>query len=515
LSKRALISVSDKTGLDLLGRGLAALGYEIVSTGGTAKALTDLGVTVTTVSDVTGFPEILDGRVKTLHPKIHGGILAKDTQAHMKQLEDMGIAPIDLLAVNLYPFRQVAVKKETRLAEAVEQIDIGGPAMIRAAAKNHERVLVLVSPEQYAPVLQALQETGNIAREQRLKLAAQACAHIAEYDAYIACYLADHAGGDLLGLPQQFTITGTKVTDLRYGENPHQRAALYRWSGPQGEGGVSSARQIRGKALSYNNIVDIESAWKVASEFAEPAATIIKHTNPCGTALGTDIANAYTRALDADPVSAFGGIIGLNQTVDKKAASLIVKTFMEAVVAPGYTEEALETLFVRKNLRILEINPSTAPMETSVWIEPVSGGFLIQDMDVGRESGDMWRVVTKKGPDQALLDEMMFAWRIVKHIKSNGIVVTKDKASVGIGSGQTNRVGAVKIALEQAGGKSRNAVLASDAFFPFGDSVEMAAKYGISAIIQPGGSIRDQESIEKADEQGMVMVFTDIRHFKH
>jgi phosphoribosylaminoimidazolecarboxamide formyltransferase/IMP cyclohydrolase len=433
----------------------------------------------------------------------------------MKQLKDMGIAPIDLLAVNLYPFRQAAAKKETRPEEAAEQIDIGGPAMIRAAAKNYERVLVLVSPEQYAPVLRALQETGDAAREQRLELAAQAFAHIAEYDAYIARYLADHARGGAVGLPRQFAITGTKVTDLRYGENPHQKAALYRWHGPLGEGGVSNARQIQGKALSYNNIVDIESAWKVASEFTEPAATIIKHTNPCGTALGTDIANAYTRALDADPVSAFGGIIGLNQTVDKKAASLIVKTFMEAVVAPGYTEEALETLVVRKNLRILEMASSLVQMETSVWIEPVSGGFLIQDLDVAHESGDMWRVMTKKSPDQALLDEMLFAWRIVKHIKSNGIVVTKDKASVGIGSGQTNRVGAVKIALEQAGEKARNAVLASDAFFPFGDSVEMAAKYGISAIVQPGGSIRDQESIERADAQGMAMVFTDIRHFKH
>jgi phosphoribosylaminoimidazolecarboxamide formyltransferase/IMP cyclohydrolase len=389
--------------------------------------------------------------------------------------------------------------------------------MIRAAAKNHERALVLVEPEQYEPILKALRETGEVSREERLRLAARAFAHTAEYDAYIADYLAARIAGvdhSAAGSPELFAVTGIKRMDLRYGENPHQKAALYRWRGALGEGGVSNARQIQGKELSYNNIVDIESAWKVAFEFTEPAATIIKHTNPCGTALGTDIANAYTRALDADPVSAFGGIVGLNQPVDKKAASLIVKTFMEAVVAPGYTEEALETLMVRKNLRILEIKP-TSPGGAPVWIEPVSGGFLIQDMDMIRESGDALRVVTQKKPDQALLDERLFAWRIVKHIKSNAIAVTKGKASVGIGSGQTNRVGAVKIALEQAGDKARNAILASDAFFPFGDSVELAAKYGISAIIQPGGSIRDQESIEKADEHGIIMVFTGVRHFRH
>jgi phosphoribosylaminoimidazolecarboxamide formyltransferase/IMP cyclohydrolase len=519
LKKRALVSVSDKTGLDVLGRGLMELGYEILSTGGTAKALTDLGVPVTKVSDVTGFPEILDGRVKTLHPKIHGGLLAKNTPDHQAQLKEMGIDPIDFLAVNLYPFQATVAKENVLLEEAVEQIDIGGPSMIRSSAKNHERVVVLVSPEQYVPVLEALKAHGDISPEERRGLAAQAFAHTAEYDGYISAFLAARVKAGSAESretrPDQLILSGTKVMDLRYGENPHQKAAMYRWQGPLGEGGVCGARQLQGKELSYNNIVDVESAWKVVCEFPEPAAVIVKHTNPCGAALGTDIANAYTRALDADPVSAYGGIIGLNRTVDRQTASLIVKTFMEAVAAPGYTEEALEILSAKGNLRLLEVENRPEAAAGSFWIEPVSGGFLIQDLDVARETSEGFRVATRKKPTPEMMEELLFAWRVVKHVKSNAIALVKGKCSVGVGAGQTNRVGAVKIALEQAGEKARGAVMASDAFFPFGDSVELAAQYGIAAVIQPGGSLRDQESIDKADEQGMVMVFTDIRHFKH
>jgi phosphoribosylaminoimidazolecarboxamide formyltransferase/IMP cyclohydrolase len=519
LKKRALVSVSDKTGLDVLGRGLTELGYEILSTGGTARALAELGIPVTKVSDATGFPEILDGRVKTLHPKIHGGILAKNTPEHLAQLKEMEITPIDFLAVNLYPFQATIAKENVRLEEAVEQIDIGGPSMIRSAAKNHERVIVLVSPAQYAPVLEALKAGGDIPLEERRGLAAKAFAHTAEYDGCIADFLANYGGADASEArgkkPDQLILAGTKLMDLRYGENPHQKAALYRWQGPRGEGGVCGARQLQGKELSYNNIVDLESAWKVACEFPEPAAAIIKHTNPCGIALGTDIADAYARALDADPVSAFGGVIGLNRTADRQTAEQIVKTFMEAVAAPGYTAEALEILKAKENLRLLRIEDRSEAAAKAFWIEPVSGGFLIQDLDAAREDAEAFRVVSKKKPDPETLEELLFAWRVVKHVKSNAIVLTRGKCSAGVGPGQTNRVGAVKIALEQAGEKARGAVLASDAFFPFGDSVELAAQYGVAAVIQPGGSLRDQESVDKADEHGMVMVFTDIRHFRH
>jgi phosphoribosylaminoimidazolecarboxamide formyltransferase/IMP cyclohydrolase len=519
LKKRALISVSDKTGLDVLGRGLTELGYEIVSTGGTAKALAELGVPVTAVSEVTGFPEMLDGRVKTLHPKIHGGILAKNTAEHRAQLTEAGIAPIDLVAVNLYPFQATVAKENVLLEDAVEQIDIGGPSMIRSAAKNHDRVIVLVSPEQYTPVLDALKARGDISPEERRGLAAKAFAHTAEYDGYISAYLAAYTGGASAetreAQPDQLILSGTKIMDLRYGENPHQKAAMYRWQGPMGEVGVCGARQLQGKELSYNNIVDVESAWKLACEFSEPAAVIVKHTNPCGVALGKDAADAYTRALDADPVSAFGGIIGLNRTVDRQAAVLIVKTFMEAVAAPGYTEEALEILSAKGNLRLLRIEERAETVGQSFWIEPVSGGFLIQDLDAIRENPETFRVATREKPAPEMLEELLFAWRVVKHVKSNAIVLTKGKCSVGVGPGQTNRVGAVKIALEQAGEKARGAVLASDAFFPFGDSVELAAQHGVAAVIQPGGSLRDQESVDKADEHGLIMVLTDIRHFKH
>jgi phosphoribosylaminoimidazolecarboxamide formyltransferase/IMP cyclohydrolase len=471
------------------------------------------------VSEVTGFPEILDGRVKTLHPKIHGGLLAKATPAHQAQLKEMNIEPIDLVAVNLYPFQATVAKENVLLEEAVEQIDIGGPSMIRSAAKNHERVIVMVSPEQYAPVLEAIKSKGDISPEERRSLAAAAFAHTAEYDGCISTFLAGRVKDSAAGLrevrPDQLILAGAKVMDLRYGENPHQKAAMYRWQGALGEGGVCGARQLQGKELSYNNIVDVEAAWKVACEFPEPAAVIIKHTNPCGVALGTDVANAYTRALDADPVSAFGGIIGLNRTVDRQAASLIVKTFMEAVAAPGYTEEALEILNVKGNLRLLQIEDHSGTAVNPFWIEPVSGGFLIQDLDVTRETAGGFRVATRKQPTPEMMEELLFAWRVVKHVKSNAIVLAKGNCTLGVGAGQTNRVGAVKIALEQAGEKARGAVMASDAFFPFGDSVELAAQYGVSAVIQPGGSLRDQESIDKADGYGMVMVFTDIRHFKH
>lgn len=507
MAKRALISVSNKEGVIEFARGLERLGYEIISTGGTFQVLQEAGVKVTKVAGVTGFPEILDGRVKTLHPAIHGGILARRTPDHLHQLEENNITPIDIVAVNLYPFRETVSRPGVTLEEAIENIDIGGPAMVRAAAKNHQNVIVVVKPANYASVLKELESKGDLAPEFRLRLAMEAFSHTAAYDAMISSYL---AGLLNVQFPDVLSLAGEKVYELRYGENPHQKAAFYRQA--LAGTGLPNARQLNGKELSYNNIIDTEAAWALVREFDEPACVIIKHTNPCGTALGSSLAEAYERAFAADPVSAFGGIIALNRKVDVETAGKITGPFMEVVIAPDYDAEALEILRTKKNLRVLSL-PLTGAADLQV--KSVEGGFVVQEMDRHRLRTEDLTVVTARQPSGEELRELFFAWKVVKHVKSNAIVVAKDGMTLGVGAGQMNRVGAARLALEQAGEKAAGAVLASDAFFPFKDTVELAARYGITAIIQPGGSIRDEESIEECNRHGIAMVFTGIRHFKH
>ena len=509
--KRALISVSNKTGIEKFAKELVALGFEIVSTGGTSKALKENGVPVIGISEVTGFPEILEGRVKTLHPNIHSGILAKGTPEHMAVLAEHGIKAIDLVVVNLYPFQETIAKKDVTLDEAIEKIDIGGPSMVRAAAKNHARVAVVVNPKHYDEIIAELKDKGEISLETRQKLALEAFQHTAQYDAAISQYLTKAWNAETFA--DETAFGGAKIQSLRYGENPHQKAAFYKMGKPQ-SGTLANAKQLNGKELSYNNIVDVDAAWQLVCEFTDkPAAVIIKHTNPCGAALGESLQEAYERALAADPVSAFGGIIALNRVVDKGTASKIIETFMEAVIAPAFDDEAVEVLKAKKNLRLLAVGEPEG--ESELWIEKISGGFLLQERDNHRLNLDEVKVVTKKAPSEDELQELTFAWNIVKHVKSNAIVVTKDKQTLGVGAGQMNRVGSVKIALEEAGEKSVGAVLASDAFFPFSDSIETAHKAGITAIIQPGGSVRDEEVIEACDKYGIAMIFTGIRHFRH
>lgn len=509
--KRALLSVSDKTGLVDFARQLHELGIEIISTGGTMKALREAGIPVIYVSDVTGFPEIMDGRVKTLNPLIHGGILAiRDNEDHVAAMEKHNIGAIDMVVVNLYPFRQTIAKPDATLNDAIENIDIGGPAMIRAAAKNFNYVTVVVNPARYEVVIAAVQQQGSVSPELRMALAQEAYGHTAEYDACISRYLAAQAGEQLF--PEKLHLVYEKVENLRYGENPHQQAAFYKESGACSQG-IAHARQLHGKELSFNNIVDLEAAWAIVSDFEQPAAAIIKHTNPCGTGIGTTIAEAYDKAYTADPLSAFGGIVAVNRLVDKEAADKMSTLFLEAVIAPSFAPDAFAILTRKKNLRLLE---AAAPAKSDdVDIKKISGGLLMQQMDRVVEQPEGYRVVTKRQPTESEWQQLYFSWKVVKHVKSNAIVVANDDKTLGVGAGQMNRVGAAAIALEQAGEQAKGAVLASDAFFPFGDTVEAAAKAGITAIIQPGGSVRDEESIVAADKYGIAMVFTSIRHFKH
>ncbi|HZJ84379.1 MAG TPA: bifunctional phosphoribosylaminoimidazolecarboxamide formyltransferase/IMP cyclohydrolase [Syntrophomonadaceae bacterium] len=504
---RVLISVSNKDGIVDFARGLEGLGYEIISTGGTFKVLKENGVKVKQVADVTGFPEILDGRVKTLHPFIHGGILAKRNSEHLAELEQNQISPIDMVVVNLYPFRETISKAEVALADAIENIDIGGPTMIRAAAKNFENVLVVVNPAKYEAILQELNENQKVSDDTRLALALEAFSHTAAYDAMISSYLADLKG---VQFPENMVLAGEKVYDLRYGENPHQKASFYKLAQP----GLSlaDAKQHNGKELSYNNIIDTQAAWDLVKEFDQPACVIVKHTNPCGVAKGKTIEEAYEKAFAADPVSAFGGIIAFNRPVDKVTAQKASEPFMEVIIAPGYDEGAIEVMQVKKNLRVLELELKQSAQGL---VKSVEGGFVVQESDTGQVLPEDLQVVTKVKPTAEEIDELLFALKIVKHVKSNAIVVTKDGQSVGVGAGQMNRVGSARIALEHGGDKCQGAVLASDAFFPFKDTVEIAAPYGIKAIIQPGGSVRDAESIAECDEKGIAMVFIGMRHFKH
>lgn len=504
--KRALISVSNKEGVVDFSRGLADLGYEIISTGGTYQTIKDAGIPVRKVADITGFPEILDGRVKTLHPKIHGGILARRTQEHLAELQANQITPIDIVAVNLYPFRETVARPGVTLEDAVENIDIGGPAMVRAAAKNHQHVVIVVNPARYEDILGELRSSGTVSQDTRFKLACEAFTHTAAYDSMISSYLSGLTGekfGDIV------VIGGEKVYDLRYGENPHQQAAFYRFLTPGS--GLPDARQLNGKELSYNNIVDTQAAWDLVCEFDKPACVIIKHTNPCGAAVAANLEEAFVKAFAADSLSAFGGIIALNRKVDANTARKMAEPFMEVIIAPDYEDEALEILRAKKNLRVLSLPLA----DNKGWrLRTVQGGFIVQDDDTDPKELPL-QVVTTAQPKPEQMDDLAFAWKVVKHVKSNAIVVVKDGVSVGVGAGQMNRVGSAKIALEQAGEKGKGAVLASDAFFPFKDTVELAAQYGITAIIQPGGSVRDQESIDECNQKDIAMIFTGIRHFRH
>lgn len=505
--KRALISVSDKTGVVEFARGLSALGFEIISTGGTYNTLQEAGVDVRKVADITGFPEILDGRVKTLHPRIHGGILARRTADHLAQLAEHDITAIDLVAVNLYPFRQTVAKPGVTLEEAIENIDIGGPSMVRSAAKNHADVIVVVKPERYGDILKTLQDNGNLDLNFRRQLAQEAFGHTAAYDAMISNYL---AGITDTPFPDNFVLAGEKVYELRYGENPHQKACFYR--DMSSSVGLADARQLNGKELSYNNIIDTQAAWQLVKEFKQPACVIIKHTNPCGTAVADTVGEAYDKAFGADPVSAFGGIIAFNRELDEKTASKVAEPFMEVIIAPSYAPKALEILQAKKNLRLLELPLN---YNQDVQVRTVEGGLVVQDSDLEELDVNKLQVVAGPEPSEAVMADLLFAWKVVKHVKSNAIVLAGNQVTLGVGAGQMNRVGSAKIALEQAGDKARGAVMASDAFFPFKDTVELAAQFGVTAIIQPGGSVRDEESIQACQEHNITMIFTGVRHFKH
>ncbi|MDA3130400.1 bifunctional phosphoribosylaminoimidazolecarboxamide formyltransferase/IMP cyclohydrolase [Aliibacillus thermotolerans] len=509
--KRALISVSNKEGIVVFAKELEARGIEIISTGGTSQMLADNGVRVTGISEVTGFPEILDGRVKTLHPNIHGGLLAiRDNESHMSELEKQAIQPIDLVVVNLYPFKETIEKPDTDFQDAIENIDIGGPSMLRAAAKNHAYVTVVTDPNDYELILQEIDAKGEVQTETRRRLAAKVFRHTAAYDALVAQYLTDQVGEEY---PETYTITYEKKQDLRYGENPHQKAAFYREPiGPISS--IANAMQLHGKELSYNNINDAESALSIVKEFQAPAAVAVKHTNPCGVGTGETLLEAYEKAYEADPVSIFGGIVALNREVDQQTAEKMKEIFLEIIIAPSFSQEALDLLMEKKNLRLLTVSFSEEDSFRSK-ITSIHGGALVQEEDrKGFLDADI-RVVTKREPTEQEWEDLKLAWKVVKHVKSNAIVLAKEDKTVGVGAGQMNRVGAAKIAIEQAGEKAKGSALGSDAFFPMKDTVEEAGKAGVTAIIQPGGSIRDEESIEKANELGIAMVFTGMRHFKH
>ncbi|MBR6739737.1 MAG: bifunctional phosphoribosylaminoimidazolecarboxamide formyltransferase/IMP cyclohydrolase [Clostridia bacterium] len=511
--RRAIISVSDKTGIVEFSKEIAALGFEILSTGGTAKTLTEAGIAVTNVSDVTGFPECLDGRVKTLHPMIHAGILAmRSNQEHMDTLKTLGVEPIDLVVINLYPFKATVKKPEVTLEDAIENIDIGGPTMLRAAAKNWQDVAVVVDPADYATVIDGFKK-GEVAREDKFKLALKVFEHTAAYDSLISSWLRKQIGG---GMPEKLSLTFEKVQSLRYGENPHQSAAFY--AEPLNtEGTLAAAKQLHGKELSFNNINDTNGAIDLLKEFeGQPCVVAVKHANPCGVGTGNNIYEAYTKAHDADPVSIYGGIVAANCEIDAATASEIAKIFIEVVVAPSFSAEAVEILTKKPNIRLLELpGVGNKPAAGRVDIKKVGGGLLVQDYDYPDLNMDELKVVTDRAPTEAELKAMLFGWKVVKHVKSNAIVLCKEDRTTGVGPGQMNRVGAADIAIKGAGAEAAGSVLASDAFFPFDDSVEQAHAAGVTAIIQPGGSIRDQDSIDKCNKYGIAMVFTGMRHFKH
>lgn len=515
--KRALLSVSDKTGLLDLAGFLAGSGVEMISTGGTYHTIKDAGLPATYISEVTGFPEILDGRVKTLHPKIHGGLLAiRDSEEHCRQLASEQIETIDLVVVNLYPFAATIAKPNVTLEDAIENIDIGGPSMLRSAAKNHRFVTVVVDPSDYEGLMAEMKaNNGETTLKFRQKCALKVFNTTALYDSMIFNYLNSKYGTGADGYPDLLQLSYVKKQSLRYGENPHQKAAFYQET-PILPGTITSAKQLHGKELSFNNINDANAAVELVKEFTEPAVVAVKHANPCGVGIGKDGFEAYRKAYESDPMSIFGGIVAFNREVDLKSAAAMGELFLEIIIAPSFAPEAFDLLAKKKNLRLLEL-PELGETQPAPGfdLKKVAGGLLIQETDTVKSNPAEWKVVTKKQPTLAELAELQFGWQVVKHVKSNAIVLTKDFGTVGIGPGQTNRVGAARIAIGQAGAKAKGACLASDAFFPMPDTVEEAAKAGVTAIIQPGGSIKDQESIDMADKLGLAMIFTGVRHFKH
>lgn len=515
---KALISVSDKTGVVEFAKGLVALGWEILSTSGTMKLLKESGVPVTSVSDVTGFPEICDGRVKTLHPKIHGALLARrDVPEHMKELKDNGIDTIDLVCVNLYPFRETIAKPDVTMEDAVEHIDIGGPSMLRSAAKNWESVTVVCNPADYETILSEIKADGNTTRETRLKLSAKAYTHTAEYDMAISTYMRAQAG-----LPEKLFLEYDMKQELRYGENPHQEAKFFA-STVKEPFSLATAEQLNGKELSYNNIQDANATLNIAREFDEPFCVGVKHMNPCGSATGKTIAEAWKKAYEADKTSIFGGIVAANREIDLETAQMLKPIFLEIVMAPSFAPDALELLCTKKNLRVLKVDMTKDNVVRKQYVS-MNGGMLVQDRDINTKPVSADQCVTEAKPTAGQLEDLEFAWKIVKHVKSNAIVVAKNGMTYGVGAGQMNRIGSAEIALKQAQntlkeeGKdimAEGLVLASDGFFPFNDCVALAAEYGIKAIVQPGGSIRDEDSVKLANEKGITMLFTGERHFKH
>lgn len=513
----ALISVSDKGGICDFARELHRKRWKIISTGGTAALLADDGLPVKKVSEVTDFPEILGGRVKTLHPRIHGGILARrEQQEHCREIEMHNIDYIDMVVVNLYPFVQTISREGVTLEEAIENIDIGGPTMVRAAAKNYRDVIVVVNPERYRDVLMDLDRYGDASPELRFALSVEAFSHTAEYDSFISGYLS-RCEGKKGFFPHRQTMPFLKKQDLRYGENPQQKAAFYIDAGGAARGNtIASARQWQGKELSFNNINDLDAAWGLVQEFEDIAVVAVKHANPCGVGGGEDVAEAYRRAHDADPVSIFGGIVAVNREVDEDAARMMAEIFLEVVVAPSFTPEALEVFKQNPGVRLLTIPPGNFIQHGPIMdYKKVSGGLLVQEKDTAAIESRDWKTVTGSVPTSGEREALVFNLKVAKHVKSNAIVIGTGKQTLGIGAGQMSRIGAARIALEQAGKKAAGAVMASDAFFPFPDTVEEAAKAGIKAIVQPGGSLKDRESIEACNKHGIAMVFTGRRYFKH
>ena len=515
---RALFSVSDKTGVVEFARELQSLGWEIIATGGTMKLLQEAGLKIINISEVTGFPEICDGRVKTLHPKVHGGLLGRrDLQSHIDQLKENGIEFIDMVCVNLYPFKQTIAKPDVTMEDAIENIDIGGPSMLRSAAKNWSAVTVVCNPDNYPLVINEIKENGNTTKETRLRLSAEAYTHTAEYDIMIATYMRKAAG-----LNEKLFLEYDLKQSLRYGENSHQSAKFYA-SAERVPYSLATAEQLNGKELSYNNIQDANAALNIVREFDAPFCVGLKHMNPCGAAIGTDVVDAWKRAYEADKVSIFGGIVATNREINEEAAQLMKPIFLEIIMAPSFTPEALEVLRTKKNLRLLKVDMSKSD-KTQMQYVSMNGGLLAQEQDLVTKTVEEGMCVTVARPTKEQLIDLDFAWRIVKHVKSNAIVVVKDGATLGVGAGQMNRVGSAHIALEQAAAalkesgkdiQKEGVVLGSDGFFPFDDTVSLAAGFGVKAIVQPGGSVRDEDSVKKADECGITMLMTGMRHFKH
>ena len=522
--KRALISVFDKTHLIPFCRFLRDMGVEIISTGGTARALAEKGIEFIPISDVTGFPEMLDGRVKTLHPKIHGGLLAlRENEAHMKTISEHGIEPIDLVVVNLYPFEKVSSNPKSTFEEVIENIDIGGPSMVRSAAKNFRSVGVVTNPSQYKRVMKELNvNSGELSLEVKKELAQAAFCLTSQYDNLIASFL-QHGTPEKTDFPSRLSIEANKISDLRYGENPHQQAAFYRLDQSIAEPCITEALQIQGKELSFNNIIDFDGALSCVKEFSDTACVIVKHTNPCGVAMGHDSLNAFERAWASDPLSAFGSVIAFNSEIDGKTAKAITEYFVEGVIAPDLSTEAKEIFQAKKNMRVMLLpsihkwcqHKHREPSYDRYDIKKVTGGLLLQTRDLKMEDETDFVVVTQKAPGKDELQNLVFGWKVVKHVKSNAIVYVKNKATIGIGAGQMSRVDSSRIGIQKASSGVKDSVMASDAFFPFRDSIDLAAKAGITSIVQPGGSVKDKEVIDACNEYGISMVFTNTRHFKH